>query len=274
MQPIITTEQSLLYNNLEKMPIKQLLACMNHEDQTVPIAVEKAIPQISALVEVIVQKMQQQQGRLFYIGAGTSGRLGVLDAAECVPTFGIPHGTVIGVIAGGNQAMFRAVEFAEDDPHAAWYDLQQHHVTPADVVVGIAASGKTPYTVNALKMCQQHHITTACITCNANTPLHTYANIPIQAVVGGEIITGSTRLKAGTAQKLILNMITTATFTQLGKVKDNKMIDMQLTNEKLIQRGVHIIIEKLQLYDYEQVKAMLLEHKSVRKVLELYATTK
>jgi len=214
---------------------------MNKEDQTVPQAVAKAIPQIEALVAAVVEKMKQG-GRLFYIGAGTSGRLGVVDASECPPTFGVPHDMVIGLIAGGDSAIRRAVEFAEDDEQLAWKDLQAYQIDTLDVVVGIAASGTTPYVVNGMKTCQSNNIMTACITCNPKSPMATYADFPIEVIVGPEFVTGSTRMKSGTAQKLVLNMLSTSVMIRLGRVVDNKMVDMQLSNNKLVDRGTKMVM--------------------------------
>ncbi|MEO6542133.1 MAG: N-acetylmuramic acid 6-phosphate etherase, partial [Ferruginibacter sp.] len=229
------TEAESNYRHLEKMSVTELLTNINNEDQVVPAAIEKAIPQIEQLVQVIVDKMLMG-GRLFYIGAGTSGRLGIVDASECPPTFGVPYGLVIGIIAGGNKAITEAVEFAEDDLEQGWLDLQEHGVNEKDVVIGIAASGTTPYVIAALRQCKAHHIATGSICCNHNSPLSAAADHPIEAVVGPEFITGSTRMKSGTAQKLILNMISTTVMVQLGRVEDNKMVNMQLTNDKLVDR--------------------------------------
>ncbi|RMF22333.1 MAG: N-acetylmuramic acid 6-phosphate etherase [Bacteroidetes bacterium] len=260
------TEQPSPYRHLEKMSIRELLVNINREDQTVPFAVEKAIPQIEALVRVIVEKMKEG-GRLFYLGAGTSGRLGILDASECPPTYGVPDDWVIGLIAGGDQAIRKAVEFAEDSPTLAWEDLQRWFVNPQDVVVGIAASGTTPYVVHGLKDCRAHGITTGCITCNPDTPLAAQADYPIEVIVGPEFVTGSTRMKAGTAQKLVLNMISTTAMIQLGRVLDNKMVDMQLSNQKLLDRGTKILMHALKL-PYDEARRRLLEHGSVRAALD------
>lgn len=261
-----TTESSSEYRHLEQKSISELLHYMNREDQTVPLAVAQALPQISALVAVVVQQMQAG-GRLFYIGAGTSGRLGVVDASECPPTFGVPHDWVVGIIAGGDGAIRRAVEFAEDDTEQAWLDLQQHHIGTLDVVVGIAASGSTPYVVGGLQRCQQAGITTACIVCNTHSAVAQYAHYPIEVVVGAEFVTGSTRLKAGTAQKLCLNMISTATMIKLGRVQDNRMVDMQPTNHKLIARGVQMLVEQLGC-DADTAAQLLQQHGSVRKAVQ------
>ena len=258
-----TTEQDSYYNDLEKMSIHEIITSMNSEDKTVPLAVEKALPQIEPLIEKVVEKLKGG-GRLFYIGAGTSGRLGILDASECPPTFGVSHDLVIGLIAGGDSAIRKAVENAEDSTSQGWKDLQEYFISEKDVVVGIAASGTTPYVVSTLKKCNEEGIATGCITCNKNSPLSIVAQYPIEVIVGPEFLTGSSRMKAGTAQKLVLNMITTATMIQLGRVKDNKMVDMQLSNNKLIDRGVKMIMNELDITEKEASK-LLEEYKSVRK---------
>ncbi len=260
-----TTESSSSYQHLEKMSVLDLLTGINREDKTVPDAIAKILPDIAALVAVIVEKMKQG-GRLFYIGAGTSGRLGIVDASEIPPTFGLPHGKVIGIIAGGDQAIRQAVEFAEDDRSQAWKDLQTHHITSGDVLIGIAASGRTPYVIGGLQEARKHNIVTGCITCNQGSDLAREADHPIVVVVGPEFVTGSTRMKAGTAQKLILNMISTATMIQLGHVQGNKMVDMQLTNHKLIERGTRMIMEELQVHA-DEAAALLKQHGSVRKAI-------
>jgi N-acetylmuramic acid 6-phosphate etherase len=263
-----TTESSSYYNHLEQMSIHDLLTNINKEDQTVPLAVEKVIPVIEKLVAVIVQKMQHD-GRLFYIGAGTSGRLGIVDASEIPPTYGLPHGKVIGLMAGGDAAIRKAVEFAEDDRKQAWKDLMHYQVTDKDVVLGIAASGRTPYVVGGLQDARAHGIVTGCITCNENTEVALYADYPVEVIVGPEFVTGSTRMKAGTAQKLVLNMISTTVMIKLGRVKGNKMVDMQLTNEKLIDRGVRMIMEELGV-DQKKADALLKEFGSVRRVMDSF----
>lgn len=250
------------------MSVKSLLLNINKEDQTVPVAIKKIIPQIEKLVTVVVKQMQQG-GRLFYMGAGTSGRLGIVDASECPPTYGVPQGMVIGLIAGGDRAIRKAVEFAEDDTTQGWKDLQQHKINKKDIVVGIAASGSTPYVLGALQKCNSKGIVTACITCNPGSPIALEANHPIVAVVGPEFVTGSTRMKAGTAQKLILNMLSTAVMIKLGKVKGNKMVDMQLSNNKLVDRGTNMIVAELNI-DYKQAHALLLKHGSVRKAINAH----
>ena len=261
-----TTEQESKYNNLEKMTTRQLLININIEDTLVPNAIANVIPSIEVLVDVIVDKMLQG-GRLFYIGAGTSGRLGVVDASECPPTYGVPYGLVIAIIAGGNQAITQAVENAEDDTTQGWLDLQQHNINTKDVVIGIAASGTTPYVIAALEQCNQQGIITGSICCNTNAPISAVANYPIAVVVGPEFVTGSTRMKSGTAQKLILNMISTSVMIHLGRVEGNRMVNMQLTNDKLVDRGVLMLMQQLQTTDYNKAKAMLLEHGSVKNAV-------
>ncbi|MDT0685542.1 N-acetylmuramic acid 6-phosphate etherase [Autumnicola psychrophila] len=262
------TERSSKYNDLEKMSIQQLLTNINAEDKTVPEAIEEVIPEIEKLVEVIVQKMEQG-GRLFYIGAGTSGRLGVLDASECPPTFGVDHNKVIGLIAGGDGALRKAVENAEDDTAQAWKDLQQHQISEKDVLVGIAASGTTPYVIGGIQDARKNGISTGCVTCSAGSPLAAASEFPVEVITGPEFVTGSTRMKAGTAQKLVLNMISTSVMIKLGRVKGNKMVDMQLSNKKLVGRGTRMIMEELNIQEEEAAK-LLEEHKSVRKVLSVY----
>ncbi len=260
-----TTESDSKYNHLEKMEINELLININKEDKTVPYAIEKIISKIEVLVKIIVEKMEQG-GRLFYIGAGTSGRLGVVDASECPPTFGVEHGLVIGLIAGGDSAMFKAVEFAEDSKELGWKDLQNHCINTKDVVIGIAASGTTPYVVGALEYCNKNGIVTGCIVCNTKSSVAKVAKYPIEVIVGAEFVTGSTRMKSGTAQKLVLNMISTAVMIKLGKVKGNKMVDMQLSNNKLVDRGTKMVMNELNV-DYETAKQLLLKYGSVRKVV-------
>jgi len=263
-----TTELDSYYDHLEKMSVSDLLKSINTEDKTVPLTVEKSIPQIEVLVNQIVIKMKSG-GRLFYIGAGTSGRLGILDASECPPTFGVPHDLVIGLIAGGDSAIRKAVEFAEDSTTQAWKDLLQFNISDKDVVIGIAASGTTPYVLGGLKSCNEHHILTGCITCNQNSPLSQISKFPVEIIVGPEFVTGSSRMKAGTAQKLVLNMITTTTMIQLGHIKGNKMVDMQLSNNKLVDRGTRMIMNELKV-DEETANNLLLEHKSVRKAIDIF----
>lgn len=260
-----TTESNSRYHHLEKMSVTVLLKNINKEDKTVPLAVEKAIPQIEKLVKVIVALMKKG-GRLFYMGAGTSGRLGIVDASECPPTYGIEQGKVIGIIAGGDTAIRKAVEFAEDDETQGWKDLQGYKITAKDVIVGIAASGSTPYVVGALKVCNAKKIATGCVVCNANSLLAQTVKYPVEVISGAEFVTGSTRMKAGTAQKLVLNMISTSVMIKLGRVKGNKMVDMQLSNNKLVNRGINMLMKELHL-DYNTAQKLLLKHGSVRKAL-------
>lgn len=263
-----TTESASNYQDLEQMSLTDLLANINNEDKTVPFAVEKALPQIQALVEMVVERLQNG-GRLFYIGAGTSGRLGIVDASECPPTFGVAFNLVNGIIAGGDKAIRRAVENAEDNTTQAWIDLQEAGISDKDVVIGIAASGTTPYVLGGLKACQENQIVTGGITCNAQSPLALLAEYPIEVVVGPEFVTGSSRMKAGTAQKLVLNMISTSTMIQLGRVKGNKMVDMQLSNDKLVDRGVRMIMEQIPV-TYEEASILLQNFGSVRKAVDSY----
>lgn len=264
-----TTESDSYYDNLEHMSIHELLSNMNKEDRSVPLAVEKAIPQMEPLIACIAEKMSNG-GRLFYMGAGTSGRLGIVDASECPPTYGIEHGRVIGIIAGGDEAIRKAVEFAEDDITQGWKDLQNFNISSNDVVIGIAASGSTPYVVGALKACNEKNISTGCITCNAGSEVAKVAKYPVEIVVGPEFVTGSTRMKSGTAQKLALNMISTSVMIKLGRVKGNKMVDMQLSNNKLVDRGTKMVMKNTGLQDYEVAKALLLTEGSVRKATEKF----
>nr|WP_315146636.1 N-acetylmuramic acid 6-phosphate etherase [uncultured Flavobacterium sp.] len=263
-----TTEQSSKYEHLEKMSVGELLSNINQEDKTVPLAVEKALPQIETLVTQIVANMKLG-GRLFYIGAGTSGRLGILDASECPPTYGVPAELVNGIIAGGDKAIRKAVENAEDDANQAWIDLQEHNIKENDVVIGIAASGTTPYVIGGLKACNENNITTGSISCNAGSPLSQTAKFPIEVIVGPEFVTGSSRMKAGTAQKLVLNMISTSAMIQLGKVKGNKMVDMQLSNSKLVDRGVKMIMAEIPV-SYEKASELLEKYGSVRKAVNSF----
>jgi len=260
-----STEQSSRYQNLEMMGTEEILSAMNQEDRSVPLAIERNLPAIAAVVEQIVPRMQKG-GRLFYMGAGTSGRLGIVDASECPPTFGIEQGRVIGIIAGGDAAIRKAVENAEDDPNEGWNDLKSYQITENDFVIGIAASGTTPYVIGALKKCRELGIGTACITGNAGSPLEQAAEFPIVIVTGPEFVTGSTRLKAGTAQKLCLNMISTAVMIRLGRVKGNKMVDMQLSNSKLVDRGTRMIMDELGIEEAE-ARERLLKKGNVRDVL-------
>ncbi|MFK7050497.1 N-acetylmuramic acid 6-phosphate etherase [Flavobacterium columnare] len=263
-----TTEQSSEYQDLEKMSTHDILTNINNEDKTVPLAIEKALPQIEALVNQIITKMKIG-GRLFYIGAGTSGRLGIVDASECPPTFGVSFDKVIGLIAGGDTAIRKAVEFAEDNPLQAWQDLQEWNINENDIVIGIAASGTTPYVLGGLEKCHENNIITGGITCNAGSPLALTAQFPIEVVVGPEFVTGSSRMKAGTAQKLVLNMISTTTMIQLGHVKGNQMVDMQLSNTKLIDRGTRMIMSEIPV-SYDEAQKLLKQHGSVRKAITNY----
>lgn len=263
---INTTESASTYNNLEQMETLALLQGINQEDQSVPLAVAKQLPAIEALVNA-THTLMAQGGRLFYLGAGTSGRLGIVDASECPPTFGVPHGMVIGIIAGGDTAIRKAVEFAEDDEAQGFKDLQAHGVAPGDMVVGIAASGRTPYVIGALKACRAQGIATGCIVCNSGSPVAAEADYPVEVVVGPEFVTGSTRMKSGTAQKLVMNMLTTAVMIKLGKVRGNRMVDMQLSNHKLVDRGNRMVAEALQV-PYDQAAALLQQHGSVRAAID------
>ncbi len=262
------TEQTSLYNNLEKKSILEILTDINREDQKVALAVEKTIPEVEKLVEGVVERMVVG-GRLFYIGAGTSGRLGVLDASEIPPTFGMPNTYVIGLIAGGESALRNPVEAAEDNLLGGWEELLEFNINKNDVLVGIAASGTTPYVIGALRKARENGILTAAISCNPNSPVANEAEIKIEPIVGPEYVTGSTRMKSGTAQKLVLNMITTTTMIKLGRVKGNRMVNMQLTNQKLVDRGTRMIVEELSL-SYEQAKNLLLLHGSVKKAIDNY----
>ncbi|MDX2195170.1 MAG: N-acetylmuramic acid 6-phosphate etherase [Cytophagales bacterium] len=260
------TETGGTIQNLEALSVSEILFSINEEDHKVPQAVREAIPQIEKLAQVIIHKLLEG-GRLFYIGAGTSGRLGIVDASECPPTYGVPHDMVVGLIAGGDGAIRKAVEFAEDDITLAWKDLLEYHITNADVVVGIAASGKTPYVLGGLQKCNENGIVTGSICCNPGAPVSSIAKYPIEVVTGPEIVRGSTRMKAGTAQKLVLNMLTTTVMIKLGKIKGNKMVDMQLSNHKLVQRGISMIMEESNV-GHQVAEALLKEHGSVRKALE------
>lgn len=268
MDFIKTTEQNSKYNHLEKMSVNQLLININTEDKSVPFAVEKAVPQIEALTIKIVKQLKTG-GRLFYIGAGTSGRLGIVDASECPPTFGVPHELVVGLIAGGDTAIRKAVEFAEDSKTQGFKDLEKHNISTKDIVIGIAASGTTPYVISALEKCNQNNITTGCITCNKNSPLAKVAQFPVEVVVGAEFVTGSSRMKAGTAQKLVLNMLSTASMIQLGKVKGNKMVDMQLSNNKLVERGQKMLASELNI-DIKKASELLEKYGNVRNAIKNY----
>ena len=263
-----TTEQDSKYNHLEQMTISELLTNINNEDKTVPFAVEKALPQISLVIEKAVSQLQKG-GRIFYMGAGTSGRLGVVDASECPPTFGVSHELVQGLIAGGDTAIRKAVENAEDSKDQGWKDLLSKNINTNDIVIGIAASGTTPYVINALKQCNINTIPTACITCNPGSPLSLEANLPIEVVVGPEFVTGSSRMKAGTAQKLVLNMISTATMIGLGKIKGNRMVDMQLSNDKLVERAILMLMNEVPVSRLE-AENLIEQHKNVRIAINYY----
>jgi N-acetylmuramic acid 6-phosphate etherase len=261
-----TTERESHYKNLEKQTVREILENINNEDKTVPLAVEKALPQIEALATITAERMKNG-GRLFYIGAGTSGRLGVVDASECPPTFGVPFDMVVGLIAGGDGAIRKAVEFAEDDAVQAWIDLQSFDINDKDVVVGIAASGTTPYVIGGLKTANEHNIVTGCIVCNGGSPVAAVAQYPVEVVTGPEFLTGSTRMKAGTAQKLVLNMLSTSVMIQLGRVKGNRMVDMQLSNHKLVNRGTHMVMDETGLSEKEAA-ALLKQYGSVRSAVD------
>lgn len=262
------TEQDSLYSDLEQKTVRQILDDINQEDRKVALAVQKTIPQVEKLVSEIVPRMQRG-GRIFYMGAGTSGRLGVLDASEIPPTFGMPNTLVIGLIAGGEMALRNPVENAEDDTARGWEELQAHHITPKDTVIGIAASGTTPYVIGAMREARRHGILTGCITSNPGSPMAEEADIAIEMVVGPEYVTGSSRMKSGTGQKMILNMITTTVMIKLGRVKGNKMVNMQLSNRKLVDRGTRMLVDELGL-PYDQANALLLLHGSVKKAVEAY----
>ena len=268
MSFIKISEQPSLYDDLDKKSVHQLLTEINQEDHKVADAVQKAIPQIERLVIEIVKRMKRG-GRIFYMGAGTSGRLGVLDASEIPPTFGMDPGWIIGIIAGGDYALRNAVENAEDDETQAWKDLQDYNVTSNDTVIGIAASGTTPYVIGALRDARAHGCLTASITSNPDAPVSQEAEIPIEMIVGPEYVTGSSRMKSGTGQKLICNMISTSVMIQMGRVKGNKMVNMQLTNKKLVDRGTRMVVEELGL-SYDEAKRLLLLHGSVKKACDAY----
>src|SRR5919199_2944742 len=264
----MTTETSSHYDHLEQMSVHELLTNINNEDKTVPYAVEKVIPQIEALVTEIVKRMKAG-GRLIYIGAGTSGRLGVVDASECPPTYGVPFDLVIGLMAGGDGAIRKAVEFAEDDAEQAWKDIAPYAPTPTDTVIGIAASGRTPYVIGGLQQARAAGLLTGCIVCNAGSAVAQAAEFPVEVVVGPEFVTGSTRMKAGTAQKLVLNMISTSVMIQLGRVKGNKMVNMQLTNEKLQDRAAKMVMSELNV-SRDEAKALLEKYGNVRGAIDNY----
>jgi N-acetylmuramic acid 6-phosphate etherase len=263
---IRVTEQESNYTNIDQMSVTEILKGINNEDKTVPLAVEQAISQIEKLVTAVTERMAGG-GRLFYIGAGTSGRLGVVDASECPPTFGVPFDMVVGIIAGGDTAIRRAVENAEDDSNQAWIDLQEFDINEKDSLIGLAASGTTPYVIGGLNTARKHGVLTGCIVCNEGGPIAKESDFPVEIVVGPEFLTGSTRMKSGTAQKLALNMLSTAVMIRLGKVKGNKMVDMQLTNHKLVDRGTQMVMEELNI-DHQKAEELLLRFGSVRKAVE------
>ncbi|MCO6496985.1 MAG: N-acetylmuramic acid 6-phosphate etherase [Chitinophagaceae bacterium] len=260
------TEEPSLYRHLEKMSVAEIVSSINKEDKNVAGNVEEALPQITKLIEAVSEKMQKG-GRLFYIGAGTSGRLGILDASECPPTYGVPHGLVVGIIAGGEKAIINAIEHAEDNSEQGWADLCEYKVNSGDFVVGIATSGTTPYVIGALKRCRENGIATGSISCNPESPVSDEVDYPIEVIVGPEFVTGSTRMKAGTATKMILNMISTAAMIQLGRVEDNKMVNMQLTNNKIFERGTRMLMEKGNI-DETEARALLMKFRSVKEALD------
>ncbi len=262
-----TTEEPSGYRNLENMSVSEIISHINTEDKKVAVAVEHALPQLERLISAVCDKLFAG-GRLIYIGAGTSGRLGILDASECPPTYGVPYGLVLGIIAGGHAALSKAVEFAEDSRTEGWNDLDRHFVNNRDFVIGLTASGSTPYVLGALEECKKRNILTGCIVCNKKSAVAREANFPVEIIVGPEFVTGSTRMKSGSAQKMALNMITTAVMIQLGRVQDNRMVNMQLTNEKLIDRGIRMVMEQLSITDYASAKELLLKHGSVKLAVE------
>lgn len=266
---IKVTEQPSHYRHLDKMSVKEIITNINKEDAGVAEAVRKALPQVEKLIMAVSEKLIDG-GRLFYIGAGTSGRLGILDASECVPTYGIPKGIVVGVIAGGRKAIVDPVENAEDNTEQGWKDLEAHQINENDVVVGIASSGTTPYVIGALKKCKEHHIVTGSIACNPDSPISAVADFPVEVIVGPEFVSGSTRMKSGTAQKMILNMISTTAMIQMGRVEDNKMVNMKLTNKKIVKRGTRMLMERTGIKDEAAAEALLLKYNSVKKAIENY----
>jgi N-acetylmuramic acid 6-phosphate etherase len=268
MKDLRTTEATSRHENLETWSTRDLLQGINQEDQTVPLAVEKALPALELLVEALLPGMQAG-GRLFYLGAGTSGRLGIVDASECPPTFGIPHGVVVGLIAGGDAAIRKAVEFAEDDLEQAWKDLQAHNISPQDAVVGIAASGSTPYVLGGVRAAKQAGCVTGAVVCNAHSPLAEAVDFPVEIVVGPEFVTGSTRMKSGTAQKLALNMLTTTLMIRMGRVRGNRMVDMQMSNTKLVHRGIRTLMEMGPMTE-ERASELLKKSGSVRAALDAF----
>jgi len=266
---IKVTEQPSHYHHLEKMSVNEIIANINKEDFVVAQAVKEALPEIEKMISAVSEKIVNG-GRLFYIGAGTSGRLGILDASECPPTYGVPPGLVIGIIAGGEKAIINAVENAEDNTIQGWEDLKAHNVSEDDVVIGIASSGTTPYVIAALQKCKENNIVTGSIACNPDSPVSAVADFPVEVIVGPEFITGSTRMKSGTAQKMVLNMISTTAMIQLGRVEDNKMINMQLSNAKIVNRGVRMLMEKTGIKDENSAKDLLLKYKSVKEAVQHY----
>ncbi|KAA9036306.1 N-acetylmuramic acid 6-phosphate etherase [Ginsengibacter hankyongi] len=269
MDFIKVTEQPSPYRHLEKMSVAEIIGNINKEDFLVAAAVQKALPEIEKMITAVSEKMIDG-GRLFYLGAGTSGRLGILDASECPPTYGVPQGLVIGIIAGGEKAIINAIENAEDNTEQGWKDLQAYDINDGDVVIGIASSGTTPYVIGALKKCKENNITTGSIACNPDSPVSDVADFPVEVIVGPEFVTGSTRMKSGTAQKMVLNMISTTAMIQLGRVEDNKMVNMQLTNVKIINRGIRMLMERSGIKDQVQAKKLLLQYGSVKKAIENY----
>ena len=263
------TEEPSNHRHLEKMTVAEIIKNINDEDMQVAPAVSKALPELEKLISVVAEKMIDG-GRLFYIGAGTSGRLGILDASECVPTYGVPKGLVVGIIAGGDKAIVDPVENAEDNTEQGWEDLQQYKINDADVVIGIASSGTTPYVIAALKKCKENNIVTGSIACNPGSPISEVADFPVEIIVGPEFVTGSTRMKSGTAQKMVLNMISTAAMIRMGRVEDNKMVNMKLTNQKIVGRGARILMEKTGIKDEATARALLLKYDSVKKAIEHY----
>lgn len=266
------TEEASEYRHLEKMSVSEIISNINREDRKVAEAVHKALPQLEKLIEAVSEKVSEG-GRLFYIGAGTSGRLGILDASECRPTYGVPDGVVIGIIAGGKNAIVHAIENAEDNAAQGWLDLEKYQVNDADVVVGIASSGTTPYVIGALEKCKEHGIITGSISCNPHSPVSLVADFPVEVVVGPEFVTGSTRMKSGTAQKMVLNMISTTAMIKLGRVEDNKMVNMQLTNAKVVNRGVRMLMEKTGIDNEDTARELLLKYKSVKKAIDHYTSS-
>lgn len=263
------TEQPSHYRHLENMPVSEIISNINKEDLQVAVAVKKVLPEIERMINAVSEKMLEG-GRLFYIGAGTSGRLGILDASECPPTYGVPAGLVIGIIAGGEKALINAIENAEDNVDQGWDDLKAYDVNGGDVVIGIASSGTTPYVIGALKKCKENGIVTGSIACNPDSPVSEVADFPVEVIVGAEFVTGSTRMKSGTAQKMILNMISTAAMIKLGRVEDNKMVNMKLSNAKIIRRGTAMVMEETGIEDPSIAKELLLKYKSVKNAVEHY----